>query len=199
MKVVGLTGGIATGKSTVSSMFADAGAEIIDTDQIAHDVVQKNKPAWTEIISYFGKEILQTDGEINRPYLGDIIFNHQEKKAKLNSIVHPYVFLEIAKQLETLEIKSSNGIVIIDVPLLIEVGMHKGLSDVILVYVPESIQIQRLMERDHLTYDQVIMRIRSQMPIDEKKSFANIVIDNSTDIETTRKRIQDVYAYLSVM
>jgi len=184
--IAGLTGGIASGKSTVSAFFEDAGAVIVDADKIAREVVQKGQPAWQEIVSAFGPTILQPDGEINRILLGDIIFNDPAQKQILNRIVHPGVITETATRMAEIEKNQPGVIVILDVPLLIESGMDKGLSDVIVVYVPESVQIRRLMARDALTQDQAMARIRSQMPIDEKKKRATIVIDNSGSREMTR-------------
>jgi dephospho-CoA kinase len=191
--IAGLTGGIASGKSTVSAFLEDAGAVIVDADKIARDVVQKDKPAWLEIVDAFGTSILLPDGEINRILLGDIIFNDPAKKQILNRIIHPEVFTETATRLAEIEKKQPNAVVILDVPLLIESGMDTGLSDIIVVYVPESVQIQRLMTRDALTQAQTLARIRSQMPIEEKKKRATIVIDNSGSRENTRNISLRVY------
>lgn len=193
MLIAGLTGGIASGKSTVSAFLEDAGAVIVDADKIARDVVQKDKPAWLEIVDAFGTSILLPDGEINRILLGDIIFNDPAKKQILNRIIHPEVFTETATRLAEIEKKQPNAVVILDVPLLIESGMDTGLSDIIVVYVPESVQIQRLMTRDALTQAQTLARIRSQMPIEEKKKRATIVIDNSGSRENTRNISLRVY------
>jgi len=181
---VGLTGSIATGKSTVSKMLAELGAVIIDADKIAFDAVLKGKPACRKIIDYFGECILQGNGEINRKALGDIIFSDPDKKQVLNSIVHPEVFSEMGKQINEAE-KKPGRVIILDVPLLIESGMHNGMSDVILVYAPEDIQIERLMARDNIDRASAMARIRSQMPVDEKRNYATIVIDNSLSVKET--------------
>jgi len=191
--IAGLTGGIASGKSTVSAFLEDAGAIIVDADKIARNVAQKGQPAWQEIVSTFGQKILLPDGEINRILLGDIIFNDPAKKQILNRIVHPEVISETATRLAQIEINQPRAIVILDVPLLIESGMDTGLSDIIVVYVPESVQIQRLMIRDALTQAQSLARIRSQMPIEEKKQRATIVIDNSGSRKDTRSISLTVY------
>ncbi len=196
MVVAGLTGGIATGKSTVSAILHDAGADIIDTDKIAHMVVKKGLPAWQEIIDAFGNDVLQSDGEIDRPFLGDLIFKNQDKKQLLNSIVHPYVKKEMDKDLERIRNVRPDSVVILDVPLLLEVGMEKGLSEIIVVYVPESIQLNRLITRDRLSMDYALSMVRSQMPIEEKKAHATIIIDNSFSIATTKKSTLMVYEYL---
>jgi len=194
--IAGLTGGIASGKSTVSAFLEDAGAVIVDADKIAREVVQKGQPAWREIVGAFGQTILLPDGEINRVLLGDIIFNDPAQKQLLNRIVHPGVISETASRLTEIERNQPNPVVILDVPLLIESGMDTGLSDIIVVYIPEPVQIQRLMGRDALTQAQALARIRSQMPIEEKKKRATIVIDNSGSLENTRHISLTVYQHL---
>jgi len=194
--IAGLTGGIATGKSTVSSILREAGAIIIDADAIARDAVQKNLPAWHEIVRIFGKEILLPDGEIDRAYLGDIIFKDSTKKEILNKIVHPHVIQKVAELIEEIGKESPDSIVILDVPLLIEAGMDKGMEDVVLVYTPEHIQIKRLVERDGISDEDALLRVRSQMPIEKKREFATIIIDNSGTIAATKKRALEVFNYL---
>jgi len=186
MVIAGLTGGIATGKSTVANIMAEAGAHVIDADRIAKDVVKKGLPAWKEITEYFGKEILGSDGEIDRERLGDVVFGSKDKLEVLNKIVHPRVFEEMAREMEEVKQRAPDSIVILDIPLLIETGLHKLLSNVILVYAPERIQLARLMARDNIPKEAALKRIRSQMPIEQKKAFANYIIDNSSEIEHTR-------------
>jgi dephospho-CoA kinase len=190
--IAGLTGGIATGKSTVSSFLKEAGAVIIDADAIARDIVKKNLPAWHEIVGVFGQDILLPDGEIDRARLGGIIFGDSSKKEILNAIVHPRVIRKITEHIDKMQKESPGSIVIIDVPLLIEAGMDKGLDEVILVYTPEEIQIKRLVERDKISDGEALLKIRSQMPIEKKREFSTIIIDNSGTIEITKKRAFDV-------
>jgi dephospho-CoA kinase len=192
----GLTGGIATGKSTVSGIFRQAGAFIIDADDIAHRSIRKGMAAWWEVVTHFGHAILRSDGEINRPLLGSIIFKEEEKKQILNQIVHPHVRREIARQLAPIEKNHPRAVIILDIPLLIEVGWHRDVQEVILVYAPEEIQLNRLMARDGLSNEDALARIRAQMPIEEKKRQASIVIDNSGDLEITREKTLAVYDYL---
>lgn len=196
MTIAGLTGGIATGKSTVSSFLREAGAIIIDADIIAKEAVLKNRPAWHDIVKTFGKEVLLDDGEINRPYLGDIIFRDHKKKEILNKIVHPFVSKRMFEMVEETRLSFPNSVVILDIPLLIEAGMYKRLEDVILVYTPESIQIKRLINRDSISEADAMYKIRSQMPIEEKKQYATIIIDNSGSIEATKQRATEVFKYL---
>lgn len=196
MIIAGLTGGIATGKSTVSAILKQCGAIIIDADRIAHAVVKKGLPAWKRIVAHFGKQILLPDGEIDRPGLGNIIFNHPDQKEKLNQMVHPAVFEEMDRQLRDIERQNPESVVISDIPLLIESGMHTGFSEIILVYIPESLQLQRLMTRDSLSQAQAYTRIRAQMPIEKKKHFATMIIDNSNSLENTRNQTFAIYQRL---
>lgn len=196
MQVIGLTGGIATGKSTVCAILENAGAVIIDADRIARKLVKKNLPAYRQIVDTFGKSILLPDGEINRTALGDLIFNDPRKKQLLNKIVHPQVGKETDRQLKRIEKNNPHALVILDIPLLLESGLHKNLSEVIVVYTPEHIQINRLMQRDHISQENALARIRSQMPIEEKKKLATIVIDNSGMLEDTRKQTLEIFQRL---
>ncbi len=193
----GLTGGIATGKTTVSGIFRQAGAFIIDADDIAHRSIRKGMPAWREIVSHFGPAILRSDDEINRPLLGSIIFKEEKKKQVLDRIVHPQVRREIARQLAPIEKNHPRAVIILDIPLLIEVGWHRDVQEVILVYAPEAIQLTRMMSRDNLSYEDALARIRAQMPIEEKKRHASVIIDNSGDLENTREKTLVVYDYLA--
>jgi len=194
--VVGLTGGIATGKSTVSTILENAGALIIDADRIAREVVKKGRPAHCAIVENFGKNVLLPDGEINRSVLGDIIFNDPRKKHLLNSIVHPHVRKEQNRQLKHIEQTNPNTIVILDIPLLIESKMYRDLSEVVVVYAPEHIQTKRLMQRDGISKADALARVRSQMPIEEKKDKATIVIDNSGTRANTRKQTLKIFQRL---
>jgi dephospho-CoA kinase len=196
VQIIGLTGGIATGKSTVSAILKKAGAVIIDADRIAREVVKKGQPAYLEIVENFGKNVLLSDGEINRSVLGDIIFNDPQKKQLLNRIVHPHVRKEQKRLLKHIEKNDPNTIVILDIPLLIESQMHKGLFEVVVVYAPEHIQIKRLMQRDGISEADALARVRSQMPIEEKKDKATTVIDNSGTRENTRKQTLEIFQRL---
>jgi dephospho-CoA kinase len=176
-------------------MLSELGAVVIDADKIAFDAVLTGKPAWQKIIDYFGECILLESGEINRKALGDIIFNDPDKKNALNMIVHPEVFSEMGRQV----IEASNkpgAVIILDVPLLIESGMDKGMSEVILVYAPESVQLERLMARDKINSTEAMAKIRSQMPVEEKKRHATILIDNSFNINETHEQVIKVFNQL---
>jgi dephospho-CoA kinase len=194
--VVGLTGSIATGKSSVASVFREAGAKVIDADRLARAAVKKGTPAWQTVVDTFGPGILLPNGEIDRPQLGAVIFNDPIQRDRLNAIVHPYVIAETAKMLKQIEIQDPQAVVVLDVPLLFEAGMDEGLDEIIVVYVPESVQRQRLMARDRLTLKEAMARIRTQIPIEEKKNRATIVIDNSTEPSVTRAQTLAVYQEL---
>lgn len=196
MIVAGLTGGIGTGKSTVAEMFKAAGAIVIDADKIARDAVQKDRPAWRKIVKHFGRNILLPDGEINRKHLADIIFNDPHQKDILNQIVHPIVFEETERRLKEIERNHPESVVILDIPLLIESGMERDLFEIIVVYTPEEVQMQRLMARDRIGPSEALTRIRAQIPIDDKKSKATILIDNSASRSETRRTAQEVFKKL---
>ena len=193
MLLVGLTGGIATGKSLVSEILRGLGTYIIDADKIAREVVEPQKPAWLEIVEFFGKDIINKDRTINRKRLGEIVFNDPLKKRKLEEIVHPRVIEEENRMLkEYLKIKP-DGIVIIDAALLIEAGSHKRVDKLIVVYADKETQTKRLMERDGLSRTDAEKRIASQMPLDEKVKMADFVIDNSKGIEGTQRQTIDIF------
>ncbi|HSO18342.1 MAG TPA: dephospho-CoA kinase, partial [Desulfosarcina sp.] len=194
--VAGLTGGIASGKSTVSRILADAGARVIDADRIAREVVIRGSPAYADIVAFFGREVLRKDGEIDRSRLGDIIFNDPEKQARLNAIVHPRVFDRSERMIADIAARTPGAVVILDVPLLLEAGMDRDLAELIVVYVPESLQLERLMRRDDIDAAAAMARIRSQMPIEEKRRRATIVIDNSGGPDACRRQALAVYRRL---
>lgn len=196
MLVAGLTGGIATGKSTVSGFLAEAGARIVDADRLAREAVVRGTEAWAQIVAHFGKKILQPGGQIDRKRLGDIIFNDPLQQARLNQIVHPVVRRESARIIEQIRGCWPDAVVVMDVPLLIETGLHGGLAEIIVVYVPEALQIVRLMARDRIDRAAALARIRSQMPIEEKKRYATLLIDNSGSPAATRQRSLEVYDIL---
>jgi len=194
--IAGLTGGIATGKSTVSNILADAGARIIDADQIAREVVRKGTVAYDEIVATFGTKILLPGGEIDREQLGDIIFNDHEEKKRLDAIVHPRVFERSAAMIAAIGEQTPDAVVILDIPLLLEAGMERDLAEVIVVYAPETVQLERLMKRDGIDSQAAMARIRSQMPIEDKRKRGTFVIDNSGDLAVCREQAMAVFYQL---
>jgi dephospho-CoA kinase len=195
--VAGLTGGIATGKSTVAGMFASAGAVVVDADRIARDAVRPGTAVHADIVTHFGAGILLADGAIDRRQLAAIIFSDPAEQRALERMVHPQVKRQVAKQLNRLRREAPESVVIVDVPLLFETGMDRGLPATILVYAPEAVQMRRLIARDGLTKAEARARIRAQMPIEAKKALAAIVIDNSGTLENTRRQTLAVYRRLA--
>lgn len=196
MIIAGLTGGIASGKSTVAAILAQAGAVIIDADQIAREVVAPGLPAWREITDHFGQAILNEQNQIDRDRLGQIVFDNIDARRMLERIVHPRVGHQIDTQLKEIARTAPDSVVIMDIPLLFETGRTEGLSELIVVYVPEEIQKERLMQRNSLNAQEAQARMASQIPLSEKAKKATIVIDNSGSIELTRQQTQTVYQQL---
>ena len=193
MFVVGLTGGIASGKSTVSLLLKDKGAVIIDADEIARQIMQPDKPAWFKVINHFGHEILNEEEYIDRKKLADIVFSDKRQLEFLNSFTHPEIINEIKSQLEYYK-SLQKEVVIIDAALLLEVGLDAIVDEVWVVTVDEKVQLERLMNRDkNLNKEQAMSRIRSQMPQEEKIKYADRVIDNSGSIEDTKVQVDSIW------
>ena len=188
MKVIGLTGGIATGKSTVSRMLVEAGLAVLDADLIAREVVQVGEPAYKEIVQAFGSEILARDGSIDRQLLGRLIFAEPSLRQCLNQITHPRIMETIKDRLALFRAQGT-PLVILDIPLLFETGMEAMVDEVWVVACDEDIQARRLQNRDGLSPGEVRARLRAQMPLAEKIKSAQRVIDNSLDIDHTRQQV----------
>ncbi|KAL5529186.1 hypothetical protein ACEPAG_5160 [Sanghuangporus baumii] len=193
--VVGLTGGIATGKSTVSSLLKAHSITVIDADVIARQVVQPGTKTHAEIIRYFGEEVLLADGTLDRPKLGAVIFGDEGKRKQLNSIVHPAVRMEMVRQVFWTWLKGKRYCVI-DVPLLIETGLHQWVGLTVVVSCPEQTQLSRLMQRDNMAEEAARARVKSQMPISAKVDYADIVIDNTGSLDELRSRVEDLIVRL---
>jgi dephospho-CoA kinase len=189
--VVGLTGGIASGKSTVSNMLKEKNITVIDADIEARLAVQQGEPAFIRIIESFGSEILLPDGEIDRQKLGSIIFHDEQKREILNKIVHPEVRRRINEKKEA-AIKAGEKIVILDIPLLFESKLTHMVEKTLLVYADRNIQLKRLMERNSLSRDEAEARIQSQMPISEKRELADEVIENNGTLSETKKQLDEL-------
>lgn len=193
---IGLTGGIACGKSTVAAMFVRLGAYLIDLDVLAHEVQEPEKPAWREMVDCFGCDILGQDKKIDRNKVAAIVFDHPEKLQELNSIVHPRVYQEWQFCLEKIRANDSRAIVLSDIPLLFEGRMQSLFDLTILVMIPQDEQIIRLMARNGLTRDEAQKRLKSQMPINDKIGLADIVIDNRRTVAETEKAVAVVWKEL---
>jgi dephospho-CoA kinase len=197
MKIVGLTGGIATGKSTVARLLAEFGARIIDADALAREVVDRGHPAFDAVVARFGAAILKSDGTIDRDRLAARVFADPEEKAALERIVHPAVAEAMAARLADIEAADPHGVVVLDVPLLFEAKMDAGLALVVVVYAPEAKQMERLTRRNGLSRDDAQARIRAQMPMAEKRRRADVVIDNSGSLDATRSQTEALWRRLN--
>lgn len=190
--VIGLTGGIASGKSTISSILKELGAYIVDADIIARSVVQKGEKAYNEIVQHFGRKILMANGEINRKKLGHIVFSDSEKLKLLNQITHPEIIGRIKDKVE--EYKDVGAkVIVIDAAILIEVGLDWYCDSIWLVSVDKETQIRRLMERDKFAYSDALNRINSQYTNERKSQFADVIIDNNKPIEEVKKKVKELW------
>lgn len=196
MLKVGLTGSIAVGKSYVCGIFRELGCHVLDADQTARDVVAPGTPGLRKIVEAFGADVLHPDGSLDRKRLGAIVFSDQAKRQLLNSIVHPLVFEEQNKWLIDREAEDPDGIAIIDAALMIESGGYKRFDHLIVVWCRPDIQLRRLMSRDNLTEADAKQRIAAQMPQEEKKKFADFLIDTSEAFSNTRAQVSKVFETL---
>ncbi|QCX32507.1 dephospho-CoA kinase [Caloramator sp. E03] len=188
MKIIGLTGGIASGKSYVSEILKSKGIPVIDADAISREIVNKGSEALKEIESEFGKEILNEDGTLNRKKLGCIVFSDKNKLETLNRIMHPKIIKEISERVE--KIKSEGfKLCFIDAALLIETGLYRITDIVILVYVDRQTQVERLIKRDNISLIEAEKRIESQMSFKEKMKYSHYIIDNNGSREYTKQQI----------
>jgi len=188
MKVIGLTGGIASGKSTVSNIIKKLGGLVIDADIIAREIVESGKPVLQKIVDSFGQSVLKEDGTLNRKYLGSIVFNNKEKLKKLNNITHPAIKEKINDTIKYFECIGKN-LVFLDAALLIEMEMYKKVDEVWLIVVDRETQVKRLMNRDNISYQDAIKRIESQMPLEEKTKYADVIINNQGSIEELENKV----------
>jgi dephospho-CoA kinase len=190
---IGLTGGIACGKSTVSAMLVRRGALLIDADRIAREVVEPGSPALDKVASQFGQAVLQPDGALNRKKLGEIIFADADARKTLERLLHPPIRALMRERMVAFEQLYPDKLVVADVPLLYESGLQAMYQQVMVVYVPEAIQLQRLLVRDGLTLEQAKERLLSQMPIEHKKELADFLIDNSGTLQETELQLDDFW------
>jgi dephospho-CoA kinase len=194
---IGLTGGMASGKSTVSEAFKKAGAFIVDADRIAHTLLLKEQPGYEPVLNAFGGRVLGPDGEIDRKRLGEIVFRFSEKRILLEQIIHPLVFEEADRERAAIISRFPRAITIFDAPLLIETKAHMRMDLVFLVYVDEAVQMMRLCQRDGFTKEEAMLRIQTQMPLKDKISFANEVIHNDKSPDETEKAVMEIYRNIS--
>jgi dephospho-CoA kinase len=198
---IGLTGGIASGKSTVAAMFAEAGAKVIDTDYIAHDLMAQGQPVYGQVLEAFGPEILASNGEIDRRVLGGLVFVDQAKRERLNQIVHPAVkasLRQIESQLKAQETQAGkNFLLVLVIPLLYEANMAHFVDKTIVVYCPDAVQKERLMARNNFTAEEAQARINAQLSIEIKAEKADQVIDNSRGVDFAREQLNWILGELT--
>ncbi|MBE0338896.1 dephospho-CoA kinase [Paenibacillus sp. 23TSA30-6] len=190
---IGLTGGIATGKSTVSALLVAKGALLIDADAIAREVMLPGHPVLAAVIQHFGQAVMNSDGTLHRKKLGEIVFGDPVQRQALNDITHPAIREEMRTRMESYEREHPDKLVLADIPLLYESGLESLYDEIMVVYVPRDVQLQRLILRDGLTEEQAGLRLSSQMDIEHKRSLADIVIDNSGTQAETKLQIDQFW------
>ena len=194
--LVGLTGGIATGKSTVDTALRELGAHIIDADVLAREVVEPGEPALAEIVAEFGPGVLGPDGRLDRKALGAIVFADPDRRRKLEAMTHPRIRERFQQQIDALSAENFHGLVFFDAPVMIESGSYRNMDKLVVVITDEPTQITRLMARDGIDRDEALRKIRSQMPLAEKAKLADYIIDNSGLRAVTEAEVRRVYQAL---
>lgn len=194
--LVGLTGGIASGKSTVARMFQALGCLIVDADALAREVVEPGEPALAEIVREFGPGVLASDDRLDRKALGAIVFSQPEKRRRLEAITHPPIRARFARRVAELVERRFRGIVLFDAPVMIESGGYRDMDRLVVVYVDEDTQLTRLMARDEIGREEGLRKIRSQMSLSEKAKLADYVIDASGTLAATEAQVRTVHASL---
>lgn len=195
MLVWGLTGGIATGKSTVAGMIRDEGVPVFDADQVAREIVEPGKPAWRQIVAMFGEGVLGHDQSIDRAALAKVVFSDPSARLRLEAITHPRIRDEIGQRI--LQAAAlGRTLAFVDAALMIETGWAEDFAGVVVVDVPSDVQLARVMSRDNCSDADAKKRIAAQMPLAEKKARATVVIDNGGDVEATRRQVKDLISRL---
>ena len=199
MVKVGLTGGIAIGKSFVARTLAELGCHVFDADKIARDVVAPGTPGYQLIVTEFGTDVVASDGSIDRARLGQLIFSNEAKRQRLNAILHPIIIAEQDRLLASVEASDPEGIAIIDATLMIETGSYKRFDKLIVVHCEREAQIERLMRRNNLSREEAEARLAAQMPNEEKRKYADFEIDTNGDFEQVRQQVIEVYNQLRAL
>lgn len=192
MRIIGLTGGIACGKSTVSAHLRQKGAYIIDGDAVAKKLSEPYRPIWKAYVEHFGKQILNGDNTLNRRLIGQIVFSDEQEKVWMNSTMHPLIKEEILLELNQCK-QNKIEVVILDIPLLYEAGWDKLADEVWVVQISRQLQIKRIQERDNLTEQEAINRIEAQMLVEEKAKLADVVIDSSNPPAITLQLVDKIW------
>jgi dephospho-CoA kinase len=187
---IGLTGGIACGKSTVSRLLASRGAIVIDADILAREVVEPGAPALAEVVRIFGPDMLHEDGTLNRKQLGKVVFDNEAKRKRLEELLHPAIIQLMQERMAEAERLQPDKLVVADVPLLYEAQMEDMFQEVLVVAASREVQLERLMQRDGLSGEEAELRIDAQMPLEWKKEWADVIIDNSGPPEETERQVE---------
>jgi dephospho-CoA kinase len=196
---VGLTGGIASGKSTVARVFRELGAHVLDADRIARDVVPPGSPTLARIARAFGKELLRPDGTLDRAALGAVVFADAGKRRVLEGILHPLILEEIDRRVEELERNDPGGLVVVEAALILELGRQEEFDALVVVWAEEEQQLRRLIQRDNLSLEDATRRLAAQMPLAEKRGRAQFVVDNSGSQAACRADAERVYGELRLL
>ena len=194
--LIGLTGGIGSGKSTVAKIFADRGAHIIDADQIARDVVEPGSPVLTALVAHFGPSIIQADGSLDRKALGALVFQDVARRKELEAIIHPAIRAQILAAMDEAERTAPQALHVVDIPLLFESGYQNYFTHIVLAYVPEDVQLARLSAREQWSEDEARRRMATQLPLEDKRVKATHLIDNSGTIADTEGQVDAFIAQI---
>lgn len=196
---MGVTGGVASGKTTVARMIADLGAPTIDFDLLSRSVVEPHKPAWKDILAYFGRKVLLADETLDRRKIAQIVFRDPAQRRKLESFIHPRIFDEYARRVKDIAAEDPRAIVQVVVPLLFETKIEHFFDKIILVYIPRAMQAERLIKRDGISRPMAENIIKAQRPIEKKRNYADFVVDNSGTLGETKRQVQAVWRELKRM
>jgi len=191
--LLGVTGGIASGKTTVASMLEELGAPVIDFDVLARQIVEPGNPAWKEIVDYFGKEILKEDGTVDRKKLSKIVFRDMEKRKKLEGFTHPLILEEFAKRVNEIAETDPSALIQVVIPLLIEQNLQYMFHKILVVYIPEKAQIERITKRDGISKEEAAVILKAQLPIEEKLGYADFVVNNEGSLVETKRQVEKLW------
>jgi dephospho-CoA kinase len=192
MKVIGLTGGIGSGKSTVSRFLAELGAIIIDADKVGHEALKPDTEIWHKVVAAFGRQILTPDGDINRQKLGEIVFSNPESLSKLNQIMHPRMYDMVKAQLEEYQ-RQGVAVVVLEAPLLIEANWTSLVDEVWVTVASQPTVLRRLKEKFGLSESEALARIRSQLPTEERARYADVIIDTDCDLDELKAKVKELW------
>ena len=194
--IVGLTGGIAGGKSTVSMMLGELGAQLVDFDVLARKVVNPGTPGLARIVDRFGEQVLLPDGSLDRQRLGEIVFRDRKKRRTLEQLIHPDIYQAFVGQVSQITADKPDAIIVAEVPLLVEVNLIHLFEIIVLVYTSRQVQIERLMDRQDMTRRTAAEMLETQLPIEEKKKYADHIVYNDGSLESTRRQVQALWEEL---